>query len=226
MSATIHPLHGSGHLAQAAFAPEAAAEVLRELRGLVMRGLGDRLGRMFSGADDLLFDMSEKAQNNDQQRVYFDTMRALRLGRAKIAEQYETCIRESFDQQTGAPAEAETGAVDFDNLALLDSDELEESLAVANMANKADNTCRNAMLELDRRFEWLSRHSPLKVSSQAIAPLGFCNAFRTSIKLLDTEFSIKLVLYKLYERLVLGDLMPLYAEILVLMDRMGVLSER
>ncbi|HSW14621.1 MAG TPA: DUF1631 family protein [Solimonas sp.] len=227
MSASLHSRqNAAGQPATSGFRTETATELLRELRGLVMRGLGDRLSRMFSGADDLLFDMSEKAHNNDQQRVYFDTMRALRLGRAQIAEQYETCIRESFDSRSAAHGDGDPGEVDMDSLTLLDSTELEESLAISNMANRADTVCRNALFELERRFEWLSRNSPVTVPVQAIAPLGFCNAFRTSIKLLDTDFSIKLVLYKLYERLVLGDLMPLYAEILILMDRTGVQGEK
>jgi len=228
MSAQIRTLQTS-HPDRPVFAPAAAAEVLRELRGLVLRGLSERMGRMFNGADDLLFEMSEKAQNNEQQRIYFDTMRALRLGRASISEHYETCILESFAQQPPSqPGDADTdaGHLDLDNLSLLESDELEESLAISNMADKAEGIYKNAMTELERRFEWLAHHSEVRIPAMAIAPVGFCNAFRSSIKLVDCEFSIKLVLYKLYERMVLGDLMPLYADILVLLDRMGVQSER
>jgi len=226
MSAQIRPLQTS-HSDRPVFPPAAAAEVLRELRSLVLRGLSDRMGRMFNGADDLLFEMSEKAQNNEQQRVYFDTMRALRLGRASISEHYETCILESFAQEAPPqPGDADPGHLDLDNLSLLESDELEESLAISNMAGKAEGIYKNAMTELERRFEWLAHHSEVTIPAMAIAPVGFCNAFRSSIKLVDCEFSIKLVLYKLYERMVLGDLMPLYADILVLLDRMGVQSER
>lgn len=226
MSAQIRTLQTSDPN-RPVFPPAAAAEVLRELRGLVQRGLSERMGRMFNGADDLLFEMSEKALNNEQQRVYFDTMRALRLGRASITEHYDSCVAESFAQPS-APllGDADPGHIDLDNLSLLESDELEESLAISNMADKAEGIYKNAMTELERRFEWLARHSEVQIPALSIAPVGFCNAFRSSIKLIDCEFTIKLVLYKLYDRMVLGDLMPLYADILVLLDRMGVQSER
>ncbi|WP_162932654.1 DUF1631 family protein [Solimonas sp. K1W22B-7] len=227
MSAQVHSLY-PGQQGLNSLAPEAAGELLRELRGLVMRGLGERLGRMFNGADDLLFDMSERAANNDQQRVYFDTMRAIRLGRARIAEQYETRIRESFEtlgvQVNGE--QADPGEVDFENLALLESDDLEESIALSNMSGRAETAYQNALFELEKRLEWLGKHSPLQLPLTAIGPAGFCEAFRASLKVLEIEFSIKLVLYKLYERLVIGDLGSLYGEILALFDRFGIHPEK
>ncbi|PPE75213.1 hypothetical protein C3942_05935 [Solimonas fluminis] len=227
MSAQVHSLY-PGQQGADSLAPETAGELLRELRGLVMRGLGERLGRMFNGADDLLFDMSERAANNDQQRVYFDTMRAIRLGRARIAEQYETRIRESFDTlraQVGGE-QADPGEIDFENLALLESEDLEESIALSNMSGRAESAYQNALFELEKRLEWLGKHSPLQLPLTAIGPTGFCDAFRASLKVLEIEFSIKLVLYKLYERLVIGDLGPLYGEILGLFDRFGIHPEK
>jgi hypothetical protein len=227
MSAQVHSLY-PGQQGANSLTPEAAGELLRELRGLVMRGLGERLGRMFNGADDLLFDMSERAANNDQQRIYFDTMRAIRLGRARIAEQYETRIRESFDtlraQVSGE--QADPGEIDFENLALLESEDLEESIALSNMSGRAEAAYQNALFELEKRLEWLGKNSPLQLPLTAIGPTGFCDAFRAALKVLEIEFSIKLVLYKLYERLVIGDLGPLYGEILGLFDRFGIHPEK
>lgn len=226
VSAQVHSLYPGGQRASTLH-PAAASELLRELRGLVMRGLSERLVRMFNGADDLLFEMSERAQNNDQQQIYFDTMRALRLGRAKLAEQYETRIRESFEGFAAAATEASPGSeVDFENLAMVDSDDLEESIALSNMSGRAEGVYRDALFELERRLEWLEHHSPLRIPVAAIGPTGFCDAFRDALKVLEIEFSIKLVLYKLYERLVIGDLAPLYGEILALFDRFGVHPEK
>lgn len=225
VSAQVHSLYPDGNRGVSSISPAAAGEILRELRGLVMRGLGDRLGRMFNGADDLLFDMSERAANNDQQRVYFDTMRAVRLGRARIAEQYDTHIRESFESLS-ASGESAPGEVDFENLALLESEDLEESIALSNMSGRAETAYQNALFELERRLDWLGRHSPLQVPLTAIAPTSFCDAFRAALKVLEIEFSIKLVLYKLYERLVIGDLGALYGEILALFDRFGIHPEK
>lgn len=227
MSAQVHSLY-PGQQGANSLTPEVAGELLRELRGLVMRGLGERLGRMFNGADDLLFDMSERAANNDQQRVYFDTMRAIRLGRARIAEHYETRIRESFDtlhaQVVGEPVDP--GEIDFENLALLESEDLEESITLSNMSGRAEAAYQNALFELEKRLEWLGKHSPLQLPLAAIGPTGFCDAFRAALKVLEIEFSIKLVLYKLYERLVIGDLGPLYGEILALFDRFNIHPEK
>jgi len=210
----------------ARFPAEAAQELLRELRGLVMRGLGERLNRMFDGADDLLFGMSEKAQNNDQQRVYFDTMRTMRLSRARLAEEFDARLRENFDGTAGRPSAERREDIDFDQLSLQDSEELEEAIAISNMVGKADGAYRDALFDLDHRLERLADLSPVHLPLAALSPVGFCDAFRASIKIIDIEFAIKLVLYKLFDRLVLGDLGPLYGEILALLERLGVRPDR
>lgn len=210
--------------AAAPLSPATAPALLQELRSLILGATGERLSRMFDGADDFLFEMSEKAGTNDQQRVYFDTMRAIRLGRANIGEHFEAQLGKTIDRSPTARAAA--AEIDLEHLTLQDSEELEETIALSNMAGKAEGFYRNALWELDRRLEWLTRHSPLDLSPKAFAPSGFCDAFCASLKLLEIEFSIKLVLYKLFDRLVMGDLGALYTEILALFDRYGVQAEK
>lgn len=208
----------------ASLSPAAAQALLQELRSLILGATGERLSRMFDGADDFLFEMSEKAGTNDQQRVYFDTMRAIRLGRANIGEHFEAQLGKTIDR---SPASRSAAAeIDLEHLTLQDSEELEETIALSNMAGKAEGIYRNALWELDRRLEWLLRHSTLQLSPKAFAPSGFCDAFCASLKLLQIEFSIKLVLYKLFDRLVMGDLGALYTEILALFDRYGVQADK
>ncbi len=204
--------------------PATAQTLLQELRSLILGATGERLSRMFDGADDFLFEMSEKAGTNDQQRVFFDTMRAIRLGRANIGEHFEAQLGKTIDRSPTSRAAA--AEIDLEHLTLQDSEELEETIALSNMAGKAEGIYRNALWELDRRLEWLLRHSPLQLSPKAFAPSGFCDAFCASLKLLQIEFSIKLVLYKLFDRLVMGDLGALYTEILALFDRYGVQAEK
>lgn len=217
MSATIHKLYPEGAPAAAALpaAPHPAVVALQEQ---TCRLLTERLSRMFDGADDLLFEMSERAANNEEQRLYFDTMRVIRLERSQLSDSFareiEFCFDRDYRPETRRQALDE---IDFDHLALQDTETLEQSIAVANMEAKAEGLYRNLLWELERRLSNLARDPSAGISPRALAPAGLCHAIRNGIDALKIGFDIKLVIYKLFDRLVMGDLAPVYIEALRLL---------
>lgn len=227
MSAEIHQLHqpeGRGHGKPSNEGAGAwGRAVAAELRARACSLLGERLQTMFEGADDLLFEMSERALNNDERRVYFDTMRVVRLERPQLAQAFERELARCFepDYRPNAPRQA-LDQIDFSHLALQDSETLEQSIAVANMESKAESLYRNHLWELERRLEALVRLAGAPISPRAFAPAGLCQAFRSATDVLSVGFDIRLVIYKLFDRLVIGDLGPVYAEALRLLEHHGV----
>ena len=59
----------------------------------------------------------------------------------------------------------------------------------------------------------------LPLSSRALSPTRFCEAFRASLDSLDLAFNTRLVLFKLFDRVVLGGLEPVYADAAAVLDR-------
>ncbi|HUP90689.1 MAG TPA: DUF1631 family protein [Solimonas sp.] len=225
MTATLHPLSASTRAAHAE-APRGGL-LVAALRERVTTLLGERLQRMFDGADDFLFEMSEKASNNDQQRLFFDTMRAVRLERSRIAQFFRQELGHTFSESDRAAERNASDDVDFSQLAMQDTEELEETIAIKNMGGKAETAYAQPLWELDLRLRWLEKHQPsLELPRRALAPSGFCEAFRVSVHALDVAFDVKLVILKLFDRLVLGDLTPLYTELLAVMTQHGVQAEK
>lgn len=228
MSAEVHQLYPS----QAQSTPpeegqthaqKTAAAVVAELCARATAQLGERLQRMFEGADDLLFEMSERALNNDERRVYFDTMRVVRLERPQLAQAFERAVARCFEPDWKPNAPRQTlDQIDFSHLAMQDSETLEQSIAVANMESKAESLYRHQLWELERRLDALSRMPGARISPRAFAPVGLCEAFRSATDVLSVGFDIRLVIYKLFDRLVIGDLAPVYLEALQLLEGHGV----
>lgn len=226
MSAEIHQLHqpdGRGQGRPTGPAGAWGRSVAAELRARVTSLLAERLQRMFEGADDLLFEMSERALNNDERRVYFDTMRVVRLERPQLAQAFERELGRCFepDYRPEPPRQA-LDQIDFSHLALQDSETLEQSIAVANMESKAESLYRTHLWEIERRLQTLVRLENAPISPRAFAPAGLCNAFRAATEVLSVGFDIRLVIYKLFDRLVIGDLGPVYVEALRLLEERGV----
>ena len=54
---------------------EADRLLLEQCRERALKALKDSLSDMLDSADDMLFEMADKAENNTKQTLYFDAMR-------------------------------------------------------------------------------------------------------------------------------------------------------
>ncbi|MGQ0697924.1 MAG: DUF1631 family protein [Panacagrimonas sp.] len=211
---------------QAAAAPrgpadEATVKLVDELAKLAAEVLGRGLDRMFDGADDMLFEMARRATNNKDQRVYFDTMRVVRLGRPKIGRIFREEIATGFAPQA-KPAEKTADEIAYENLSLQESRSLEESIAISSMATKAEGLYKTLIFELGRRIEWMIQELRAPIEPGALSPATISAAFRRSAEALEVEFDVELVVFKLFDRLVISDLGELYTRALRFLDQNGV----
>lgn len=197
-------------------------QLIEDLKSLSADVLGRGIERMFDGADDMLFEMARRSSNNKDQRLYFDTMRVVRLGRPKIGKIFRGEIAEGFVPEADRRAKQPAEEITFENLSLQDSRALEESIAVSTMASKAENLYGHVLFELNRRFEWLIAERNAPIAPTALAPATISDAFRRSAEALDVEFDIELVIFKLFDRLVISDLGELYTRVLRFLDEHGV----
>jgi len=228
VSAKIHRLFGSSDARAAtphkAPAPAPAAPLhplVETLRRRYCELLVERLEGMFEGADDLLFGMSRRATNNSEQRLYMDTMRAVRLDRPQIADRFRREIEACFSPGFSVGARPQDQPVDFDKLSLQDNATLELNIAMANMETKASGLFRHSLWEIERRIGWLIRMQNVAMSPHAMSPGGLCGAFRNALEPLSVELEIKLVIFKLFDSQIIGELGWVYGEMLQLFDQHG-----
>lgn len=228
MAANIYPLFPGATAPGPGAAERAAAEphpLVLALRDATLGVLKESLRQLFDRADDLLFEMGEKASNDGERRRYFDTMRVLRLENSRVTQTFADDFARGF-APTPMRTAADLGEFDLDRLAIQPTEELEERIAITNMAAKAEGLFKNALWEVERRLEIAVREFGIPVSPRALSPSRICEAFGAAIGELDTEFQIKLVVYKLLDRSVLRDFERVYAIALDLLDRNGIDATR
>ncbi|HSC68305.1 MAG TPA: DUF1631 domain-containing protein, partial [Cellvibrio sp.] len=100
-------------------------------------------------------------------------------------------------------------SVSLDDLSLVKNDELEEMVAVDGMINKANEQFAEPIQHLTLRIDHLV---PTKVY-QKNNPLGvdvICNAFTDATKALNVDVKAKLVLFKLFDNIVMTKLGKLF----------------
>ncbi len=173
------------------------------------------LRELFDKVDDAMFELADKANNNHDQNIFFDSMREVRIRRRAMETAFFRSIDIRFAQLLDPSAyrdESPSGekSISLDDLSLVKNDELEEIVAVDGMINKANEQFAEAIQHLTLRIDHLV---PTKVY-QKNNPLGvdvICNAFTDSTKTLNVDVKAKLVLFKLFDNIVMTKLGKLFA---------------
>lgn len=187
---------------------------MHALRDKARQQLQVLLRELFDRADDALFELADKAGNNHEQNLYFDSMREVRIRRRAMEAAFFRSIDIGFAQlldhnayRDESPAEARE--ISLDELSLVKNDELEEMVATEGMVNKANEMFAEPIQHLTLRIDHLV---PIKVY-QKNNPLGvdvICNAFTEAAKTARIDVKAKLVLFKLFDNLVMAKLGGLF----------------
>ena len=172
------------------------------------------LRELFDKVDDAMFELADKANNNHDQNIFFDSMREVRIRRRAMESSFFRSIDISFAQLLDPNAyrdekQSADRAVSLDDLSLVKNDELEEMVAVDGMVNKANEQFAESIQHLTLRIDHLV---PTKVY-QKNNPLGvdvICNAFTDATKTLNVDVKAKLVLFKLFDNIVMTKLGKLF----------------
>jgi len=189
--------------------------VLDSLKKHCVDMLARFLAEMLDGADDKLFDMSEKASDAERDR-YFDAMRELRVKRAGIEAGFSRNMIDSFHELAEEPADgsdAPKKEIDFDSLALVNEDELEMNVTIDNMARRIRNACDAGLRLLSHRIEYvLESRMELGEKSNPMEPRQIIQSFADGMTHIDLDIRTRLVILKLFERMLQMQISSIVAE--------------
>jgi len=170
------------------------------------------LQTLFDNADDSLFEIADRATSNAEQNAFFEAMRDLRMKRRSIERSFLQQVFESFSKlnqyEIGKPPQQEAS---FESLALVQNDELEESVAIDTMVAKVTSRASQPLSHLTTRMNVLVSKK-LDDANNPLGPQQLCAYFLEACRSLGVDIKVKLIILKLFERYVLSDLEQLYAE--------------
>ena len=199
--------------------------VLLQVRDKAAQQLKQALQALFDNADDTLFEMADRAQNNVDQNNFFEAMRDLRLKRKSIERGfldkfYEAFVRiGQYDVAQDPPA-----PMSYDKLALVPNDELERTVALDAMVGKVFARDGFALGQLTTRLNTLVPRR-LEDSTNPLGPAMLCDFFLQAGRNLGVEIKVKLIILKLFEKYVLSDTEKLYGDANQLLIATGILPE-
>ncbi|MCW8908052.1 MAG: DUF1631 domain-containing protein [Sedimenticola sp.] len=195
-------------------------------RQLLVKGLPKMMDSLFERLDDVLYDQADKSVSDQQQADYFEAMRCLRRDREQVESSFNKELLGRFDRfwvhGSGAPSGELTGEITSDEMGLVESDDLEEGLAITGMISKGNNTFYRDLYALDQRFSYLMNGARIEEDGNPLAPVAICEAFRQAVTGIAVNLPVKLVIYKQFEKEVFSRLGPLYDQINAVLAKAGV----
>ncbi len=190
-------------------------EAVQAVRETCHRVLLSRLKSYFERADDSLFELADKASSNEEQNLYFDSMREVRVRRHSIETNFTQAIDEAFGalvQAASTSGEDVYDTLKADALSLVHDDDLEALVAVDSSVARANAEFGESIQYLSLRLDSLM---PVKVyqKNNPVGPDVICAAFMAEIKKLDVNIKAKLVLFRLFDKFVIANLGQVYKQV-------------
>lgn len=193
--------------------------------------LADTLPRLmqelFEHLDDELYQLADKSASDLLQTRYFDAMRELRKLRASIEQAFLGRQLGGFEDfwTKGTPAEEEPKVPEAGELSLVDADELEENLAVSGMVSKAENRYHRELFALNMRFAHIAGIPDLTTRFNPVGPFSLAEGFREAMRQWSGDLGVRLVVFKLFDRHVMGYVGGLYDDLNDTLVEAGVLPK-
>jgi hypothetical protein len=184
------------------------------------RLLAERLpslwGTLFGKLDEALHNLADKSTNDLGYRVYYDAREIIVKQRLRLQSDFLRRVEQGAGDLVARDREpdhehGEGAASELGDLTLVAEADLEELLAKENLVSKAESRHRRELLELDRRLAAVMGWGEVGLDENPFGPAALCNAFSDTLAALPPfEPSVKLVVYKLFDRHLMDQLGDFY----------------
>lgn len=158
---------------------------------------------MYEHIDDTLFDLADRAHNNNEQSLYFESMREIRTHRQAAEKVFQQSMENAFARmKTKESATSSQEELEAETLALVDNEDMEIDVAINNMVHRARCEFPAALLQLTMR---LNTFMPVECHEDNLPldPQQIVAAFTQSTQDIDLDIKVRIIFYKQFEKFVL-----------------------
>jgi len=171
----------------------------------------------FDTLDELLYGLADKAKSQSKKKLYFESMRSLRVHKLNVLVSYLKTIQQTFVKYANKDFDYFEDLYSYDNKSTtsssFDHNEVEERLTQNNLVNKFESISQNQLAIIT---PWLSSIIGVQIKQHhnPICPFVLVSTFAKSIRLLHLDQNVKMILYKHYELNVMPKIKKIYQEII------------
>ena len=201
--------------------------VLQRIEEDVLDACRQLIEHMFSASDDLFYELSKRASTNNEENLYFESMREMRLKKEGLASSFGQRLHANFTQLLNPNDVVQQDVDDEDiNLSIVEGDELEIDIALKSMSSRTQEAFKTELYEICIRLDHLLLQITVTEKNNPIDPLQISRAFvEACVEKLNIGIKTRLIIFKLFEKHVLKQLGHIYADVNKTLVDTGILPK-
>lgn len=204
--------------------PHQLPSFIKQIQETSCSALEADLENLFNLCDDLFFDLSNRASNNTEQALYFETMRELRVKKAAVINRFKECyIQSFFNILNKTHTDSDAFSATEDSMALVQNDDLEEDVAIQSMTHRARIHYHDDLYQLTTRLNHVAQNTVITAENNALDPSNLCHCLAHACQILEIPIKAKIIVYKQFERHVLSKIQKIYNAANDLLIEAGIL---
>lgn len=175
--------------------------------------------------DDALTHEINQAKSNREAQEIAESQRQLRQQADDLERYFCGYLSEGFVKFKKRELHTNFGMPDDNEteLSLIGNEELEETIAISSITQRADAYFAEPLWALNQRFAVLNGGEHVTEANNPAAPIQFCESLRKALKLLPMSNRAKSVAYKVYDDQLFGLIKTVSEEINGYLKQQGVL---
>ena len=192
-----------------------SAKLLDECRDLAVHRLLLSFTAMLDRLTTLLFEQAEKSVRHDDVNLFLAARTMIQKERARIAGEFEHALRTGVDEgiRTGGKGPQLDSDWDPDSLSLVDSNEIEQGVAMGKLARTIEDVCQEQFTAFNQRIGFLLGNEELDYARNPLSPQAICHAFKEAFQALQADTEIKLAVLRQLNQNILGDINSIYTDL-------------
>ncbi|MBL8525926.1 MAG: DUF1631 family protein, partial [Betaproteobacteria bacterium] len=195
--------------------PESVGMV-NDCRDIALKRIAEVLSGTFDKIEDELFEMAEKSVDRETQNMYLDARSQAREKRGAIEASFKKQFLSFFAQKVaGGDVSGKPAKVDYSSmeLSLVEDSDLEEKLAVDNMAKRLSDKCDDELRALSQRMGFLLSDPEMNDDDNPMSPDTVIKALKVACDQMTSGFQTKLTVLRLVEQHMAGEMLGVYRDI-------------
>ena len=171
------------------------------------------LGQLFDEVEQRLFKQADCARNNDQQRRLMEAIREIKRGKADIVPRFLIHLESSLafiDQVAEEKGESSRRDRSPTKLELVDSRDLEISLATQDIGNKAVIRHASALNLLGHRLGVIAGRPAFEANEMPLGPLALAQALQHALSELDLDQEDRINVFHDFDNIVMASIGGFY----------------
>ena len=199
--------------AKARMSRQQSAQVIADCRQLATDQMSRALAGMLDRIEDDLFELASKAADREAQNAFLDARTQAREKRNAIQDTFRHHFIAFFDRKVKGDGVQVPADKTWEELSLVNEDELEGSIAVEQMSRKLKDSCDAELHALSQRMGFLLDKPGLADDANPLSPATVCAALKDACDQLEASFRVRMTLLAQLEHYVAAELKGMYHEL-------------